>query len=106
MRKNRKLLFIPVVVALFVIGNVGVASADFVCPVFEAGSAPIDHNKNLIPIAGGDYTIFPGKAGVAPGGVGVDYPDQATNLDGTGDPGGTHAAPGDPGYSPLWNTNG
>ena len=98
------------VMATFVMGAMvagqGVALADFVCPVFDGDSGAVGNNKHLVEIGGGDYTLFPGQAGEAPDGVGVDYPDQATNQDGTGDPGGDHAAPGDPGYSPLWNTNG
>jgi len=96
------------VIATFVLGGMfatsGAALADFVCPVFDGDSGAVGHNPHLVPIAGGDYTLFPGKAGEPPNGVGVDYPNQATNQDGTGDPMGTHAAPGDPGYSPLWNT--
>ncbi len=102
---TRKLFVAPIVAGLFLVAGVGAASADFVCPVFAAGSGAIGHNPKLSPIAGGDYTLFPGAAGVPTDGVGVDYPDQATNGDGAGDPGGAHAAPGDANYSPLWNTN-
>ena len=102
-KRVRHVLVIATLVVGGMVATQGTAFADFVCPVFEEGSAAIDHNKNLNPIAGGDYTLFPGKAGTGGTGVGVDYPDQATNLDGAGDPGDVHAAPGDPGYSPLWN---
>ena len=106
MRRHRKLLVVPVVLGLFLVAGVGTASADFVCPVFSGNSAPVGHNQNVTTeIGGGDYTLFPGAAGEAPNGVGVDYPDQATNDDGAGTPGGDHLAPGEPGYTPLWNTD-
>jgi len=107
MRRHRKLLVVPVVLGLFLVAGVGTASADFVCPVFSGDSGAVGKNKHLVPISNGDYTIFPGAAGEAPDGVGVEYPDQATNTnaDGsTGDPGGAHASPGQPGYTPLWDT--
>jgi hypothetical protein len=103
--KLQRLLVVPVVSAVFLASGVGVASADFVCPVFDGDSGAVGHNKHLTEIAGGDYTLFPGAAGVAPDGVGVDYPDGATNGDGTGGPMGDHSEPGDSDYTPLWNTN-
>ncbi len=89
MRRHRKLLVVPVVLGLFLVAGVGTASADFVCPVFSGDSAPVEHNQNVSTEIGG----------------GVDYPDQATNDDGAGTPGGDHLAPGEPGYTPLWNTD-
>ena len=105
MRRRRKLLVVPVVLGLFLVAGVGTASADFVCPVFDGDSGAVGKNKHLEMIGGGDYTLFPGAAGIAPDGVGLDYPDQATNDGGSGTPGGAHLAPGDPGYSPIWNTD-
>ncbi len=70
------------------------ARADFVCPVFNSDAVG-QHNPNAVPIAGGDYTII---------GPDVNVPDTATNLDGSGNPAGNHAGPGDEGYSPIWNT--
>ena len=94
MRRHRKLLVVPVVLGLFLVAGVGTASADFVCPVFSGDSAPVEHNQNVTTeIGGGDYTLFPGAAGEAP------------DDDGAGTPGGDHLAPGEPGYTPLWNTD-
>ena len=95
------------VTATFVVGGMfatqGAALADFVCPVFDADSAAVAHNKNIVgPIGGGDFTLLPGKAGIESD---KQFPDIATNDDGAGTPGGDHLSPGDPGYSPLWNTN-
>ena len=70
----------------------------FVCPVFN-NTAVIDHNPNVQPIFGGDYTILPGKA------VGLMVPVHATNDNGAGRPDGPHLKPGSPGYSPIWNNS-
>jgi hypothetical protein len=81
-----------------------VAWADFVCPVLPISEQGQEHsNANLITISGGDISILPGKAG-DPAASPVSVPDQATNQDGTGSPGGAHANPGDPGYTAIWNT--
>ena len=64
----------------------------FVCPVLNANAGA--HNPNAVPIANGDYTII---------GPNVNVPVHATNEDGAGSPGGDHSAPGDSGYSPIWD---
>ncbi len=64
----------------------------FVCPVLNEKAGT--HNPNAVPIANGDYTVI---------GPHVMVPVHATNQDGAGNPGGDHAAPGDPGYSPIWD---
>ena len=64
----------------------------FVCPVLNANVG--EHNPNAVPIANGDYTVL---------GPTIDVPVHATNADGAGSPAGDHAAPGDSGYSPIWN---
>ena len=82
----------------------GAAWADFLCPVVPISDQGFAHtNANFALASQGDKVILPGKAGDAADSP-VSVPDQATNLDGTGSAGGTHAAPGDPGYSPIWNT--
>jgi len=92
------------VAALFGGPGAGAAWADFLCPVVpisEQGYA--NTNADFATVPNGDRVILPGKAGdsaVSP----VSVPDQATNQEGTGSAGGEHAAPGDPGYSPIWNT--
>ncbi len=106
MRRHRKLLVVPVVLGLFLVAGVGTASADFVCPVFSGDSAPVEHNKNVsTEIGGTDWTLFPGNDGIGAGFGIHDVPDQATNDDGAGSPPGPHLAPGEPGYTPLWNTD-
>ncbi|MFP3853644.1 MAG: hypothetical protein ACLFWD_05040 [Anaerolineales bacterium] len=67
---------------------------DFVCPVFNDGSAVGDHNPNAVEIGGGDYSII---------GPDVAVPDGATNGDGTGTPGGEHSSPGDSDYTAIWS---
>jgi hypothetical protein len=74
----------------------------FVCPVFNPDTVG-DKNPNAFPIGEGDYSIAPGKAFVHPEGP-VSVPDGATNQDGEGTPGGTHAVPGDDGYTAIWKT--
>jgi hypothetical protein len=82
----------------------GLAWADFVCPVLPvSGQATDNSSAGFITISGGDTSILPGKAGNAASSP-VAVPAQATNLDGAGSAGGTHAGPGDPGYSAVWNT--
>lgn len=100
----RKPIMVTLGVAALAAGpGAGAAWADFVCPVLPVSDQAKDHsNANFITIAGGDTSILPGKAGETPSPV--DVPDQATNADGTGSPAGSHANPGDPGYSAIWNT--
>jgi hypothetical protein len=68
----------------------------FVCPVL-GGQAGESHGNSspdqFVTISGGDTTII---------GPDVTVPVHATNDDGDGSPGGDHASPGDPGYSPIW----
>jgi hypothetical protein len=80
------------------------ASADFVCPVLPVSEQAKSHsNAGFITIAGGDTSILPGKAG-DPANSPVNVPAHATNDHGNGSPGGPHAAPGQAGYTAIWNT--
>lgn len=72
----------------------------FVCPVLNENAGM--NNPNAFPIAGGDYSLLPGKAG-DPANSPVMVPVHATNQNGNGGPGGSHAGPGDADYSPIWN---
>jgi hypothetical protein len=74
----------------------------FVCPVFNPDTVG-ENNPNAFPIAGGDYSIKPGKAFEHPEGP-VSVPEGATNQDGAGTPGGDHAGPGDEDYTAIWKT--
>jgi len=65
----------------------------FVCPVITTEN--VLHSPKGIEIAGGHYSI----AGPHDRSV----PIHATNQDGTGDPMGEHAAPGDEDYTAIWN---
>lgn len=94
----RKLTLLPAVAALLVIGATPAfagSGTDFVCPVLNPTVGA--HNPNAVPISGGYYTVAPAGA------MHLNVPDQATNMDGAGSPSGTHAAPGDPDYSAIWN---
>lgn len=72
----------------------GVERVDgFVCPVFNDNSQVGLHNPNAVEIGGGDYSII---------GPNVSIPAGATNQDGAGIPGGTHASPGDSDYTAIW----
>ena len=105
MLKRVGLIAVPavVVVALFVV--VTPASADFVCPVLPVSENAVENsNANFITISGGDTSILPGLAG-DPDESPVDVPDHATNDNGTGSPGGSHARPGDSDYGAIWNTD-
>lgn len=83
----------------------GPAFADFVCPVLPISENGAANSKaNLVTIAGGDTSILPGKAG-DPANSPVNVPDTATNDNGNGSPGGAHDAPGDDGYTAIWNTD-
>jgi len=95
----RKKLILALGLAVAIAGpGAGVARADFVCPVLGISEQGAAHNgaPAFQQIGGGDYSII---------GPDVTVPDHATNLDGVGDPGSAaHAAPGDSGYSAIWNT--
>jgi hypothetical protein len=106
-----RLLVAPAAVAVLAIAGalfIGATSGadaheggnDFVCPVFKSAAVGL-HNPNALPIAGGHSTLLPGKNNDKANHLSV--PDHATNADGTGTPPGAHAAPGDPGYSAIWN---
>lgn len=67
----------------------------FVCPVLGGqagihGNAPDDV---IVPIFGGDFTVV---------GPSVRVPVHATNDNGAGSPGGSHASPGDADYTAIW----
>ena len=69
----------------------------FVCPVLGGQAGGDQGNSDVekfFDISGGDTTII---------GPEVSVPIQATNDNGAGSPGGDHASPGDPGYTPIWN---
>jgi hypothetical protein len=97
----------PIVVALGVAAvfagpGAGAAWADFVCPVLKISDNAAENAGHFAPLGTGEYTILPGRAGDAATSP-VSPPDHATNRDGSGSPG-NHASPGEPGYSPIWNT--
>lgn len=101
MRGLRKLIVLPAVVSALFVSAALPAFAheggnDFVCPVFKSAAVG-EHNPNAFGIAGGHWTLLPGKADH------LDVPDKATNDNGNGSPGGSHASPGDPDYSAIWN---
>ena len=69
----------------------------FVCPVLGGQAGGEQGNSDVekfVEIFGGDTTII---------GPEVSVPIHATNDNGAGSPGGDHASPGDPGYTPIWN---
>ena len=69
----------------------------FVCPVLGGQAGGEQGNSDVekfVDISGGDTTIL---------GPEVSVPIHATNDNGAGSPGGDHASPGDPGYTPIWN---
>ena len=92
------------VAAVFAGPGAGAAWADFVCPVLKVPQQARDNSGRFMTLPSGEATILPGKAGDAAASP-VKPPDHATNADGTGSPGGAHASPGDPDYSPIWNTS-
>lgn len=105
MLKRISVAAIPAVVAVGLFVGVTPASADFVCPVLPVSENAMENsNANFIEISGGDTSILPGLAG-SPTDSPVDVPDGATNDDGAGSPGGSHATPGDSDYSAIWNTD-
>lgn len=72
----------------------GVETVDgFVCPVFNEDAVGIANNPNAEIIGEGDYSIV---------GPNVTVPVHATNGDGDGLAGGTHADPGDTDYTAIW----
>src|SRR3989344_8017018 len=96
-----KKIFILAVSAIFLAAASGARAvpqtvSGFICPVFNDNSQAGTSNPNAVPIGGGDYTIL---------GPNVSVPIHATNQNGAGSPGGTHASPGEAGYTPIWNTD-
>jgi hypothetical protein len=92
---RRKLLLALGITAVMAGPGAGVARADFVCPILPISDQAAENGKRFAQLPNGDYTII---------GPNVNVPDHATNQDGAGSPEGEHAGPGDPGYSPIWNT--
>jgi hypothetical protein len=71
----------------------------FVCPVLggKGGqNAFAKGNGKFIQIAGGDYSVV---------GPTLHVPVHATNQNGAGSPGGSHASPGDSDYTAIWATD-
>jgi hypothetical protein len=79
------------------------ASDPFVCPVLTLPDQATNSGQ-FTPLGGGEYTFAPGNAGSAETFNG-NVPNHATNDDGAGSPGGSHLAPGDPGYTAIWSGN-
>ena len=79
MRKVLVMVAAVVVMSSFAVAG-GTASADFVCPVFNADAVGA-HNPNAVKIGGGDYTIIPNGA------PHLEVPDHPTNCDCDGNPG-------------------
>jgi hypothetical protein len=92
----RKKLLVGLALAVLVTGpGAAAAQADFVCPVLNVPAQAAENSPKIDPLpTAGEYTI---------GGPTLSVPDDATNRDGTGSPA-DHASPGDPGYTPIWNT--
>jgi hypothetical protein len=80
------------------------AADPFVCPVLKISDQAAANSDHFMPIGNGQYTILPGNAGSAATFNG-NVPTHATNAEGSGSPGGAHAAPGDSGYSAIWSGN-
>jgi hypothetical protein len=80
------------------------AEDPFVCPVLTISDQAATHSDQFASLGGGEYTILPGAAGSAETFNG-NVPTHATNADGAGSPGGSHAAPGDSGYGAVWSGN-
>jgi hypothetical protein len=77
-------------------GNPG---TDFVCPVIP-NAAVGEHNPVAGPLGStGAYTVVPATSQAS----NMNVPDQATNMNGDGIPGGPQASPGDTDYTAIWN---
>jgi hypothetical protein len=106
MRKLKLFVGAIAATAFFVGPGAGAAMADFVCPVLpisEKATMHTDANGQFITINNDDASILPGKAGNTTDTVSV--PDTATNQNGSGEPFGEHASPGESGYTGIWNTD-
>jgi len=80
------------------------AENPFVCPVLTVSTQAAESSGRFDPIGDGQYTFAPGAAGSAETFNG-NVPNHATNADGAGSPGGSHAAPGDGAYTAIWSGN-
>jgi hypothetical protein len=80
------------------------AEDPFVCPVLTLPDQAVTSSGRFNSLGGGQYTFAPGNAGSAETFNG-NVPNHATNDDGAGSPGGSHLAPGDPGYTAIWSGN-
>jgi hypothetical protein len=78
------------------------ASDPFVCPVLTISQQAAANVDRFHQIGDGQYTFAPGNAGSSTTFNG-NVPNLATNSDGAGSPGGTHAAPGDTNYTAIWS---
>jgi hypothetical protein len=94
---HRKLLLGFGLAALIAGPGAAAARADFVCPVLNVPAHAADNSPKIGPLPTAEQYTIDGPT-LANG-----VPDQATNRDGSGSPA-DHASPGDPGYSPIWNT--
>src|SRR5215212_4797638 len=80
------------------------AENPFVCPVLTVSEQAVANAGRFNSIGNGQYTFAPGAAGSADTFNG-NVPNQATNADGAGSPGGAHSAPGDTDYTAIWSGN-
>ena len=93
----------PTVLTKAQLGSVaagGVMKIDaFVCPVITA-LAVGDHNPNAVPLGGtGTWTVGPPTITKTHN---MMVPAHATNMDGSGVPGGPQSQPGDTDYTAIW----
>jgi hypothetical protein len=80
------------------------AADPFVCPVITPNENAVTNAGRFTSLGNGEYTFGPGAAGDSATFNG-NVPNHATNADGTGSPGGDHAAPGDTTYTAIWSGN-
>ena len=108
MRRFLSLLFVLSIIAIGLVGTAGIVSAsphqgnsgaDFVCPVIP-NDAVGEHNPIAGPLGNtGTYTVVPSTSQANH----LNVPDQATNGNGAGVPGGPQSQPGDTDYTAIWN---
>jgi hypothetical protein len=80
------------------------AEDPFVCPVLTISEQGATNSGRFDSLGNGEYTFAPGSAGSAETFNG-NVPNDATNSDGAGSPGGDHSAPGDTDYTAIWSGN-
>jgi hypothetical protein len=80
------------------------AEDPFVCPVITPNENAVANSGRFASLGNGEYTFGPGAAG-DPATFNGNVPNDATNADGTGSPGGDHAAPGESDYTAIWSGN-